>query len=175
MYNLNLAQAAISWLLYWLPLFTSIMSWVNCSRDIFSWCRHMGLFLFLPTLKPKDFNSGFGSTFAEKLLKLLCTQLLLVHSANPLRNVSVPKIFVWLTPSPLPHFHGQAAHKTLSFATVVKRVPILGTGSLKGPFWIFGSLLGPYLYFRVPIFNVLAKFIQRMSIQSSCTYNIDCD
>ena len=38
-------------------------------------------------------------------------------------------------------------------------VPIL---AVEGPCWVpiswkFGSLLGPYLYFKVPIFNVLAK------------------
>ena len=51
---------------------------------------------------------------------------------------------------------------TPCFCTVPKRVPILGTFL---PFW---ALLGPYLYFRVPIFSVLAKIMERMSIQSSC-------
>ena len=37
-----------------------------------------------------------------------------------------------------------------------------------GLFWPFWALLGPYLYFRVPIFSVLAKIMERMSIQSSC-------
>ena len=32
---------------------------------------------------------------------------------------------------------------------------------------LFG-ILGPYLYFRVLIFTVLASFTQRMSIQSAC-------
>ena len=48
--------------------------------------------------------------------------------------------------------------------------------SPKGPYFrdrvpigTFFTFLGPYLYFRVPIFSVLAKFTQRMSIQSSCT------
>ena len=49
-------------------------------------------------------------------------------------------------------------------------------GSPKGPFFLgtgpyrdlFG-FLGPYLYFKVPIFNVLVKFTQRMSIQSAFT------
>ena len=40
-------------------------------------------------------------------------------------------------------------------STVAKRVPILGTESLKGP--LFGSLLGPYSYFSVPISSVLLK------------------
>ena len=31
------------------------------------------------------------------------------------------------------------------------------------------DFLGPYSYFKVPIFNVLAKFTLRMSIQSACT------
>ena len=44
------------------------------------------------------------------------------------------------------------------------QVPIL-----YGPFWLSGYLLSPYLYFRVPIFSVFAKFTQRMSNQSSCT------
>ena len=52
--------------------------------------------------------------------------------------------------------------------TVTKKVLIIGTGSLYGPFWRFGSLLGPYLYFRVPIFSVLASFTRRKSIQSAC-------
>ena len=38
----------------------------------------------------------------------------------------------------------------------------------KGPFLRFGSLLGPYINFRVPIFSVLATFTRRMSIQSAC-------
>ena len=38
----------------------------------------------------------------------------------------------------------------------------------KDLFWIFGSLMGPYLYFRVLIFTFLASFTQRMSIQSAC-------
>ena len=54
--------------------------------------------------------------------------------------------------------------------TVPQRVAILGTGSPEGPFfWLCRSLLGPYLYFKVPIFNVSAKFTRRMSIQSACT------
>ena len=85
MYNINLAQSSICWLLHRVLLFTSMLSCVNCSRDILSWYGHMRLFLaeyflflqcLLPNLKPIDFNSGFGSTAAEKLLKLLCTQLL---------------------------------------------------------------------------------------------------
>ena len=35
-----------------------------------------------------------------------------------------------------------------------------------GLFWPFWALLGPYLYFRVPIFSVLARLTQKMSIQS---------
>ncbi len=34
----------------------------------------------------------------------------------------------------------------------------------------FGFLLGPYLYFRVPIFSVLAPFTRRMSIQSATAF-----
>ena len=41
------------------------------------------------------------------------------------------------------------------------RVPI-------GIFLTLWSLLGPYSYFRVPIFSVLAKFARKMSTQSSC-------
>ena len=39
---------------------------------------------------------------------------------------------------------------------------------LKGPYYrdLIG-VLGPYLYFRVPIFSVLASFMQRISIQSA--------
>ena len=45
----------------------------------------------------------------------------------------------------------------------------------KGPYFkdlvlnkdLFG-ILGPYLYFRVLIFTILASFTQRMSIQSAC-------
>ena len=36
-------------------------------------------------------------------------------------------------------------------------------GPYRDPFWHFGSLLGLYLYFRVPIFSVLASFTRRMS------------
>ena len=50
------------------------------------------------------------------------------------------------TPSVLPlKLHTNKTH--LSFFTVPKRVPIIGTGSLQGPFWRFGSLSifqGPY-------------------------------
>ena len=38
-------------------------------------------------------------------------------------------------------------------------------------------VLGPYLYFRVPIFSVLASFTRRMSIQSACIQqwvNLNC-
>ena len=42
-----------------------------------------------------------------------------------------------------------------------------------GPYWgpspyrdLFG-VLGPYLYFRVPIFSILTTFTQRMPIQSA--------
>lgn len=53
---------------------------------------------------------------------------------------------------------------------------------LKGPFYRDGVpigtllafwvpiVLGPYLYFRVPIFSVLASFMQRISIQSACIH-----
>ena len=46
--------------------------------------------------------------------------------------------------------------------------PCLGTRVPIGTFfWHFGSLLGLYLYFWVPIFSVLASFTRRMSIQSA--------
>ena len=38
---------------------------------------------------------------------------------------------------------------------------------LKGSLLFFG-VLGPYLYFRFPIFSVWASFTLRMSIQSAC-------
>ena len=44
---------------------------------------------------------------------------------------------------------------------VSKRVLILRTWSL---IWTFLAFLGPYLYFRVLIFTILASFTQRMSI-----------
>ena len=50
-------------------------------------------------------------------------------------------------------------------ATARKRVPIMGPGPYRNLF----DILGPYLNFRVPIFSVLAKFTQRLSIQSSYT------
>lgn len=37
-----------------------------------------------------------------------------------------------------------------------------------GLFWPFWALLGPYLYFRVPIFSVLLN--SRVSIQCACTH-----
>ena len=37
-------------------------------------------------------------------------------------------------------------------------------GPYRDLFWHFGSLLGLYLFFRVPIFSVLASFMRRMSI-----------
>ena len=55
----------------------------------------------------------------------------------------------------------------LIYATVSKRVPIIGTGSLQGPFWRFGSLLGLYLYFRVPIFVFFAG-ISHLTFSSEC-------
>ena len=36
-------------------------------------------------------------------------------------------------------------------------------GPYRDLFWHFGSLLGLYLFFRVPIFSVLASFTRRMS------------
>ena len=57
----------------------------------------------------------------------------------------------------------------ISNCTESKRIPGFGTGSLQGPIWLFGSLIETlYLYFRVPIFIVLALFRRRMSIQSAC-------
>ena len=50
-------------------------------------------------------------------------------------------------------------------ATVSKRVLILRTWSLVRS--LIGSLMGPYLYFRVLIFTVLASVTQRMLIQSA--------
>ena len=41
---------------------------------------------------------------------------------------------------------------------------------LKGPYRDLIGVLGPYLYFRVPIFSVLALFMQRISIQSACIH-----
>ena len=39
--------------------------------------------------------------------------------------------------------------------TVPKRVHIIGTGAYRDPF----GVLGPYLYFRVPIFGVLGPYL----------------
>ena len=46
-------------------------------------------------------------------------------------------------------------------------VPIIVRVPITGPYRDLFGVLGPYLYFRVPIFSVLATFTQRMSIQSA--------
>ena len=57
----------------------------------------------------------------------------------------------------------------LTYATVSKRVPIIGTGSLQGPFLAFWVPIGPLFIFQGPYFQCFG-FIYAKNVNSVCMY-----